>query len=29
MGHANVNTTAVYAGANDEVAVRIANAVSA
>jgi len=29
MGHANINTTAIYAASNDEVAVRIANAVSA
>jgi site-specific recombinase XerC len=29
MGHANLNTTAIYAGANDEVAARIADAVSA
>jgi integrase len=29
MGHANINTTKVYAAANDEVAARIADAVSA
>jgi hypothetical protein len=29
MGHSNINTTKVYAAANDEVAARIADAVSA